>query len=336
MNVETELYPLLLEPAYKDYIWGGSRIPVVFNRALPAGTYAESWELSDRPEGMSHVANGRLKGESLAALTSRFGGKLLGRGLSPTRFPLLVKLIDARERLSLQVHPGDTHEARGEGEAKTEAWHILDAPERGRVIAGLKKGTTEASFLEALRNNKLRGILRSVPVTAGDTVFIPGGRLHAIGEGLLILEVQQNSNTTYRVHDWDRVDTRGKPRELHLEQALRVIQWSDAQPVKVRSRITHDKPGTKVTELVKSPYFLLEKIETTAPFFVHHSGSSFHALFTGSDELLIMSSAGVLAIPAGRTCLIPASLDRYTIKPAGKRATILRISTPSRQKSGAT
>ena len=329
MKAETELYPFILEPAYKDYIWGGNRIPTLFNRALPAGTYAESWELSYRPEGMSHVANGYLKGESLAALTSRFGRKLLGSGLTPTRFPLLVKLIDARERLSLQVHPDDAHAARGDGEAKTEAWHILDAPDRGKVFAGLKGGTTEASFLDALNHKQLKRVLRSVTVSAGDTVFIPGGRVHAIAEGLLILEVQQNSNTTYRVHDWDRVDKLGTPRELHLEQALRVIRWSDTQPVKIRPRVIHDKPGTKLSELVRSPHFLLEKLETTAPFFVHHSGSSFHALFTGPDEILIMSAAGVQPVPAGRTCLIPASLDRYTIKPADKRATILRISVPS-------
>jgi mannose-6-phosphate isomerase len=330
MKAETELYPLILEPAYKDYIWGGSRIPALFNRVLPPGTYAESWELSDRPEGMSHVANGYLKGESLAALISRFGRKLLGSSLPPTRFPLLVKLIDARELLSVQVHPDDAHAARGDGEAKTEAWHILDAPDRGKVFAGLKGGTTEASFLDALNHKQLKRVLRSVTVSAGDTVFIPGGRVHAIAEGLLILEVQQNSNTTYRVHDWDRVDKLGKPRQLHLEQALRVIQWEDTHPVKIPPRIIQDKPGTKVIELVGFPYFLLEKIETTVPFFVQHSGSSFHALFTGLDEILVMSTAGVQPIPAGRTCLIPASLDRYTIKPAGKGATILRISVPSR------
>lgn len=332
MNTESKassgLYPFILEPAYKDYIWGGSRIPTLFNRNQPAGIYAESWELSDRLEGMCHVTNGSLKGQSLSTLVTRLGAKLLGRGAKSTSFPLLVKLIDAKERLSIQVHPDDESAARGIGEAKTEAWHILDAPAGAQVFAGLKPGVTEASFLAAQKAKRLEATLQTVPVTAGDTIFIPGGRVHAICEGLLILEVQQNSNTTYRVDDWGRVDKSGKPRELHLEQALKVIRWSDPAPVKTVPRRTLDKPGTQVTELVTSPYFRLEKIEITAPFFSRHDGTSFHALFTHEGGVTLMSEAGTEVIPAGRTCLIPAALDQYTIKPGGKHASLLRISVP--------
>lgn len=324
-----ELYPFLLEPAYKDYLWGGSRIPGRFHRKQPEGVYAESWELSDRPEGMSVVANGPLKGEPLAALVARFGKELLGHGSPSSSFPLLVKLIDARERLSIQVHPDDAAADKGIGEAKTEAWHILDAPAGGQVFAGLKPGTDEASFLAALKAGTLEGSLLSVPAKAGDTVFIPGGRVHAICEGMLILEVQQNSNTTYRVYDWGRMDKTGKPRELHLEQALKVIHWSDSAPVVTTPRILSDKPGTKVTELVASPYFRLEKLEITAPFFVHHDGASFHALFSETDVIKVMCEAGTETIPGGRTCLIPAKLNRYTLKPTGKHAKILRISVPA-------
>ena len=328
-TTKTELYPLILDPSYKDYIWGGSRIPNLFNRNQPAGVYAESWELSDRPEGMSHVGNGALKGESLANLVTRFGTQLLGRNVRTSAFPLLVKLIDAKERLSIQVHPDDEKAAQGNGEAKTEAWHILDAPAGAHVFAGLKTGVTEASFLKARKNNQLESTLQAVPVTTGDTIFIPGGRIHAICEGLLILEVQQNSNTTYRVYDWGRVDKFGKPRELHVEQALKVIRWSDPAPVKTPPTVTHDKPGAKVTTLVTSPYFLMERVEITAPFFVHHDGASFHALFTGQDDIQIMSDAGVTPVPKGRTALIPAVLDRYTLKPSGKGSSLLRISIPA-------
>ena len=324
----TELYPFILEPAYKDYIWGGARIPARFNRNQPAGVYAESWELSDRPEGMSVVANGALKGQSLAELVTRFGRELLGHSIQATSFPLLVKLIDAKERLSIQVHPDDAAAARGIGEAKTEAWHILDAPKGGHVFAGLKAGTTEATFLNALKAGQLEDTLQSVPAKAGDTVFIPGGRVHAICEGMLILEVQQNSNTTYRVYDWGRVDKAGNPRELHLEQALKVIHWADSAPVVTTPRLTSDKPGALVTELVVSPYFLLERLDITAPFFVQHEGASFHALFSETDDVQIMCEAGTETIPGGRTCLIPAKLARYTLKPTGKRATVLRISVP--------
>ncbi|MEI8140474.1 MAG: type I phosphomannose isomerase catalytic subunit [bacterium] len=327
MNVP-ELYPFLLEPAYKDYIWGGSRIPARFNRDQPEGVYAESWELSDRPEGMSFVANGPLKGQSLAELVTRFGKELLGHGIKSDSFPLLVKLIDAKERLSIQVHPDDASAALGIGEAKTEAWHILDAPKGGQVFAGLKPNITEVSFLAALKTGQLEGTLQSVPATAGDTIFIPGGRVHAICEGLLILEIQQNSNTTYRVYDWGRVDKAGKPRELHLDQALKVIHWTDAAPVKTIPRPISEKSGALVTELVVSPYFRLEKLDITAPFFVQHDGASFQALFSEKDDIKIMCESGTETVPGGCTCLIPAKLNRYTLKPTGKQATVLRISVP--------
>jgi mannose-6-phosphate isomerase len=324
----TGLYPFILEPAYKNYIWGGDRIPGRFHRDQPAGVYAESWELSDRPEGMSVVANGALKGQTLAELVTRFGKELMGHGIHSTSFPLLVKLIDAKERLSVQVHPDDAAAARGMGEAKTEAWHILDTPKGGQVFAGLKAGTDEATFRSALKAGGLEATLQAVPVTTGDTVFIPGGRVHAICEGMMILEVQQNSNTTYRVYDWGRVDQAGTPRELHVAQALQVIHWSDPAPVVTTPRLTSDKPGARVTELVVSPYFRLERLDITAPFFVHHDGASFHALFSEADELQIMSEAGTELLPGGRTCLLPATLDRYTLKPGGKRASILRVSVP--------
>ena len=322
------LYPFILEPAYKDYIWGGNRIPGLFNRPLPDGIYAESWELSDRPEGMSHVANGALKGESLATLMSRFGSRLAGRAITSTAFPLLVKLIDARERLSIQVHPDDAKAAQGIGEAKTEAWHILSAPDKGQVFAGLKSGVDEPAFKTALKRGRLEDCLQAVPVSAGDTIFIPGGRVHAICEGLMILEVQQNSNTTYRVYDWGRVDKAGKPRELHLEQALKVIRWSDPAPIRTTPVPVSTKPGAIVTELVASPYFKMESVAITAPFFVQHNGNSFHALFSGQDEVQVMSAAGTVIVPKGRTCLIPAALDQYTLKPGGRQASLLRISIP--------
>lgn len=324
----TGLYPFILEPAYKNYIWGGDRIPGRFHRDQPAGVYAESWELSDRPEGMSVVANGALKGQTLAALVTRFGKELMGHGIHSTSFPLLVKLIDAKERLSVQVHPDDAAAAKGIGEAKTEAWHILDAPKGGQVFAGLKPGTDEAAFLKALKAGGLEATLQAVPVTTGDTVFIPGGRVHAICEGMMILEVQQNSNTTYRVYDWGRVDEAGRSRELHLDQALKVIHWSDSAPVITTPRAISQKPGALITELVVSPYFRLERLDLTAPFFVQHDGASFHALFSEADDLQILCEAGTELLPGGRTCLVPATLNRYTLKPAGRRATVLRVSVP--------
>ena len=323
-----ELYPIILEPAYKDYIWGGSRIPSLFDRALPPGIYAESWELSDRPEGMSRVANGTLQGAALADLVRRFGPALLGTGVHTTGMPLLVKLIDARERLSIQVHPDDACAARGIGEAKTEAWHILDAAPGAKVFAGVRPGVTSHTFLAALRENRLETCLQEIPVTTGDTIFIPGGRLHAICEGLVILEVQQNSNTTYRVYDWGRVGQDGKPRALHLEQALQVIRWNDGAPVKTDPHPSTDATGNTGTELVTCPYFRLERLEFNSPLVVEHDGTGFQALFTSTNPVEVMTAAGTVTVGRGRTCLIPAALNRYTLRPLSGRAEVLRISLP--------
>jgi mannose-6-phosphate isomerase len=323
-----DLYPLVLDPAYKDYVWGGSRIPALFDRPLPPGIYAESWELSDRAEGMSHIANGVWKGAPLADLVARGGDSLLGRGRTSAAFPLLVKLIDARERLSIQVHPDDASATAGFGEAKTEAWHILHAQPGAQVFAGLKPGTTDSGFLAALRENRLEDCLQAFPVTAGDTIFIPGGRIHAICEGLVLLEVQQNSNTTYRVYDWGRVGKDGKPRDLHLEQALRVIRWEDPAPVTVRPRLLASAGSARVEELVACAHFVLERLDLVADLPVHHGGSSFHALFTQSGALDVSSDAGTVRVPRGRTCLIPAALNRYTLTPAEAPARVLRVSLP--------
>jgi mannose-6-phosphate isomerase len=323
------LYPTLLEPAYKDYIWGGSRIPERFGRALPAGIYAESWELSDRPEGMSTVMGGALGGVALSDLVAQFGQTLMGSGVCSAQFPLLVKLIDARERLSIQVHPDDEAARQGLGEAKTEAWHILDAPPGGLVYAGLKAGMDAAAFRTAIRENRLEQCLNAIPVATGDTIFIPGGRVHAIGEGLLILEVQQNSNTTFRVYDWGRVGKDGKPRDLHVDQALQVIRWKDEAPVKVLPGPSTERPGVKITNLVSCPYFQLERIEFADKFTVRHDGSTFHALFTMDARLEIRTDSSTVQVPQGRTCLIPAALKAYTLAPLKGNDRVLRISIPS-------
>jgi len=322
------LHPLILRPAYKDYIWGGNRIPTVFDRSLPPGIYAESWELSDRPEGMGIVDNGPLQGTTLAKVLEQFGHDLLGHGVCGNTLPLLVKLIDARERLSIQVHPDNESAARGLGEAKTEAWHVLAAAPGSRVYAGLKPATDRSVFLQALRDGRLENCLNAVPIQPGDTIFIPGGRVHAIGEGLLLLEVQQNSNTTYRVYDWGRVGHDGKPRDLHVEQALQVIRWRDADPVKTTPWSVTDGPQVTPTVLVECPFFRLERMELGGAFEVHHSGAGFHAVFTLEGPVVIETAGGTELVARGRTCLIPALWNRYTIRPERPGTRILRISLP--------
>ncbi len=326
MNLEP--YPLILSPAYKNYIWGGNRIPATFNRTLPPGIYAESWELSDRPDGMATVNNGPLQGTTLADCVTHLGHDLLGHGACQSSLPILVKLIDARERLSIQVHPDNESAAGGFGEAKTEAWHILAANPGSRVYAGLKPGTDRSSFLTALNSGNLEECLNTIPVQAGDTIFIPGGRVHAIGEGLLLLEVQQNSNTTYRVYDWGRLGHDGQPSELHIEQALRVIRWQDSDPVKTTPWSVTSAAHVTTTILTECPFFRIERVELGGPFEVRHNGAGFHAIFTLEDAIEVETAAGTEVIPRGRTCLIPALLNRYTLHPAGTRTHLLRISPP--------
>ncbi|MCH9614459.1 MAG: putative mannose-6-phosphate isomerase GmuF [Chlamydiia bacterium] len=195
------------EPVYKDYVWGGHRIAKRFDRSPPVDLVAESWEVSAHPDGLS-----KITGSSKTLLDLDLN-TLLGKPCE--RFPLLVKIIDAHANLSVQVHPSTGVEA------KTEAWHVIDANEEACVWAGFKRPMTPELIRESLENHTIENYLTKIPVKAGDTIFIPGGRVHAIGAGCLILEVQQTSNTTYRLYDW------GRPRELHIEKALEVINFEN-------------------------------------------------------------------------------------------------------------
>ena len=321
-------YPLLMDPIYKDYVWGGNRILQVFRRPVVPGVFAESWEVSDRIEGSSTVANGPFKGTTLRDLLHRCSAEIIGR--PDAAFPLLVKLIDARNRLSVQVHPDDESAARFGGQAKTEAWHILDAPPGGRVYAGLQPGATEASFRAALRDKHVLDCLQEVPVRPGDTVFIPGGRVHAIDEGLLILEVQQNSDTTYRVYDWDYVGKDGKPRPLHTEEAMRVIRWRDDTPPLVIPRPLDAGPHAHGRTLVSCPYFQLDELTLTAPVSIQSGGNGFEILFPVEHDLVIRTADGTTEVPYGKSCLLPAAIGPYYVSPAASRARCLRITAGAR------
>jgi len=317
------LYPLLFKPVYKDYLWGGNRIAHDYGRQGTPAICAESWEISDRPEGMSVVINGHLKGRTLRSLVEEFGPALLGTDSTETSFPLLIKLIDARKDLSVQVHPGTQH--RGDGEPKTEMWYLLDAPPSSVIYAGLKPGVTQERFMDALSNQRLeQDALAAVPAKPGRAIFVPGGRVHAIGAGCLLLEIQQNSNTTYRVYDWNRTDEQGNPRQLHLEQALEVIDWDHAQP-----EVTSPHPlpcvgNNSHATIIKSTFFDTRRIVLNEPETVELDGRSFHAVFVVSGSVLIGANGIVASADKGTSCLIPASAS-YTVSPVGGPAVIIRI-----------
>jgi mannose-6-phosphate isomerase len=225
--------PITFTPLTMERVWGGRELANRLGRALPPGPpVGESWELVDREEAQSVVADGPLAGKTLHQLWSDHRTEIFGarHASAGPRFPLLCKLLDARDRLSVQVHPpADVAPSLG-GEPKTEMWYFLACDPGSRIYAGLKAGTTRARFEELLRSGRVEECLHVLPTREGDSIFIPSGRLHAIGEGNVIVEIQQNSDTTYRVFDWNRAGLDGKPRELHLEESLASTDFADFEP----------------------------------------------------------------------------------------------------------
>ena len=321
----TMLYPLQFKPVYKDYLWGGDKIVRLYHRRQPPGIYAESWEVSDRSDGMSVVSVGPLAGQSLREIVQSFSSDVLGTKVSSPVFPLLVKLIDSRDRLSVQVHPNDEAAKRYGGEAKTEMWYVLDAEPGAGVFAGLNPGVDAQAFDEAMRTKRFKEILTRIPVSAGDAIFIPGGLVHAIDAGCLLLEVQQNSNTTYRIYDWDRVGADGKPRPLHLKEALQVIRWDVSDHPKVQPRDLGECGGNRFWEVLRCPYFRLERISLAERMPFGGDGSSFGILFVVSGRVLVQSGVSSETLAPGSTCLVPAALKDCLLKPLDGPADVLRV-----------
>src|ERR1043166_4766244 len=258
------LYPLTFRPIFKERIWGGRKLQQLYEKALPPSVpIGESWEISDRPGDVSVIANGPLAGKDLRWLLEHDAEALLGPAKLPgNRFPLLIKLLDAREKLSLQVHPPVHKTVELGGEPKTEMWYIADAAPGAELFVGLSRGVTRAKFERKIRNGTVADCVHRVPVRAGDAMFLPSGRVHAIGAGLVLFEIQQNSDTTYRVFDWNRLDDQGKPRQLHIEQSLECIDFEDFEPEPVRT----DSKGENqwVRQLVKDRLFSVDEVKGAA------------------------------------------------------------------------
>jgi len=231
---------LRFEPLYQDRVWGGRVLESTFERELPPERpIGESWEIVDRAEAQSVVRAGVLKGTSLRELIRTRAAEVMGpKWPAEKPFPILVKWLDCRERLSLQVHPPASVAPELKGEPKTENWYIAHSTADAHLMVGLKRGVTREQFERAIADNTLEKCIHQFRVAAGDSILVHSGQVHAIDAGNLILEIQQNSDTTYRVYDWGRVGLDGKPRQLHIEQSLRSIQWDDFEPVPVRGAPT--------------------------------------------------------------------------------------------------
>src|SRR5271170_4506864 len=266
LHKKSVLYPLTFHPIFKERVWGGREIEKLFGKKLPAGKrVGESWEISDRSNDENVIANGTFAGKTLHWLMENFPRELLGDAKPTTgnRFPILCKILDAREKLSLQVHPPAHKAAELGGEPKTEMWFIADAAPNAELFVGLKRGVTRDNFEEKISDGSVAECFHRVPVRAGDVMFLPSGRVHAIGAGLVIFEIQQNSDTTYRVFDWNRVGLDGKPRELHVAQSLASIDFNDFEPKLVEGKFSDEKNSHRIRSrtLVSDKLFDVEQWE---------------------------------------------------------------------------
>ena len=323
--MQPALYPLSFEPVLKRYIWGGRRLGELLGKPIGAGSdYAESWEIADHPQGQAVVKQGPLAGTTLHELVTTRGDELLGRHAPQSRFPLIFKLLDAQKDLSVQVHPDDAAAAQLSPPdlGKTEAWVILDAAKGSKVYAGLKKGTDLAGFSHAIQEQRAAECLHSFEPQAGDCLFIPAGTVHALGAGLLVAEIQQASDTTYRLYDWGRTGPDGKPRALHVEQGLAAVDFAAVEVGPRRGNLVI-APG--VERLVECEKFVLDR-RTLAEPTAFGGDQRFHILCVTRGEIRL-DGPGEMTVGTGQTVLLPAVLPGQLVRPSGE-AVVLDMYLP--------
>jgi len=324
------LYPLRFEPIYQYRLWGGRRLAGVLDAPLPGdGPIGEAWVLSDREDHLSRVAEGPLKGRTIAQLLEQFPeqvmGKLAGRF---RRFPLLLKFLDAREMLSVQVHPADTHpELLPAGETgKTEAWVVLEAGTDSRIYAGLKPGTTEAALRRALTNGGVADRLACFTPKPGDAVFLPAGTVHSLGGDIVVFEVQENSDVTFRLYDWNHVDAKtGKPRALQVDQALACVDFAECAGGLVAPVVEATTPVDR-ERLFHCEHFRLSRLHGDAPFAVGTPGvPSVLVCIAGAGH--VGHGGATYAVGKGEVFLLPAVTGTCTFRPCGT-VSVLEIEIP--------
>lgn len=306
------LYPMKTSPVFKQYIWGGNNIKILYNKETPEPPVAESWEISAHPDGICRVAEGEYKGKTIPELCKLLGRDFCGSSIdAEEKFPLLLKILDAHEALSVQVHPDDAYAAENENgeKGKTEAWYILRAAEGAGLIYGFKEDTDSADFEKALTAGEPEKYLNFVPCSEGDVFYIPAGTVHAIGKGLVIAEIQQSSNTTYRVFDYNRRDKDGNLRPLHIKKALEVSDFSSVSGREKTIPVRKSAPGGSLESFVDNEFFVFEKITAENEFKTETEGR-LHMLFAAKGGFEIAGCT----FKEGDSVLIPAGMGSYTIK----------------------
>lgn len=305
--------PLRLIPAFKDYVWGGTRLRTDFGKICDLDRIAESWELSCHKDGRSVIFGGEYDGQTLESYIAKLGNSVLGSNCAQfENFPVLVKLIDARDDLSVQVHPNNDYALAVEGEyGKTEMWYIVDCDEGAALLFGFKEEISKGEFARRIKDNTLTEVTRSVPVKKGDVFFIEAGTLHAIGKGILIAEIQQNSNTTYRIYDYGRVGADGSPRPLHIEKAIEVTQLSIVKERPLGAETVRD--GYSERELARCEYFTAARllVESKADIFVDDKSFAHLLILDGAAELSFDGEA--MELKKGDSIFLPAGMGACKI-----------------------
>jgi mannose-6-phosphate isomerase len=317
---------LRFRPIFRRYLWGGRRLAELFGKPLgPGDDYAESWEIVDHGADQSVVAAGPLAGRTLGELVRECGSPLLGRHAPRPSFPLLFKLLDCNRTLSVQVHPNDEQAAQLDPPdlGKTEAWVILAAEPGSRIYAGLKAGVSREELAAALGGGACESLLHAFEPRVGDCVFIPAGTVHALGAGLVVAEIQQASDTTFRLFDWNRVDADGHPRPLHIDQSLATIDYARGPVAPQRPQRT-DQPGRE--RLVRCDKFILDRITIDAPLEIG-GDDRFHVLAVIEGELDSPADPANRPLALGDAALVPAAAGAVTLTPRGT-ATVLDVYLP--------
>ena len=307
------LYPLKFQPILKDKIWGGQKLHQILHKPTTSKNAGESWEISDVEGDTSVVANGALQGSSLNYLLETHTSDLLGEKnfrQFGTKFPLLIKFIDAKEDLSVQLHPNDQlAKARHNSFGKTEMWYVVQADPESNLIVGFNQEMTQELYLKHLEDKTLQSILNFDTVKAGDAYFIEVGRIHAIGAGVLLAEIQQTSDITYRVYDWDRVDSEGNERELHNDIALEAFDFDMPD----NFRVNYTKDSDSPTELVSCPYFTTNVFKVNDTILKENTHDSFMIYMCVEGAAIIEVDGTVTELSIGETVLVPACIERFSI-----------------------
>ena len=310
--MSSTLYPLQFQPIFKERIWGGTKLKTELHKPITSSITGESWELSTVEGDISVVANGVMAGKSLLELIDQYPNEILGTKVYAQfgkQFPLLFKYLDAREDLSIQVHPNDAlAKVRHNSFGKTEMWYVMQADPNANLIVGFKEDSNAAEYVENLENKTLLNILDTVAVNTGDVFFLETGTVHAIGAGLLVAEIQQTSDVTYRLYDFDRVDAQGNTRELHIDLALDAINYN-----RVEAKKNYSKAENESNLVVDCQYFTTNFIPLEGIVNIEKDGTSFTVYMCTEGEFTLVFDGETYSYHKGDTVLIPAAITQYLL-----------------------